>query len=327
MQQSGDLPLYDALPSPLPLSAGSSWGLWGPSDVLGCLNLLTPERVRAAMRCVRRGRVIPLDLELRSPAPPLFGRCALDHRVVRRAPGVYDDVVHAWNTQRSSQWDGFGHVGLDSVGHYNGLPRQAHGIDHWARRGIAGRGVVLDVARWRAAEGRPVIADRTDPIGVADLVDALDRQGVTLEVGDVLLVRTGWLAWYRSLDADARRRLAVRPLEACGLAAGEEMARFAWDHRVAAMATDAPAAEAWPPDAFSAGSRGEGASRHWARTGQLSLHARLLVLLGLPLGELWDLDALAEDCARDGVYECLVTSSPIVLPNAVASPPNALAIK
>jgi hypothetical protein len=50
-------------------------------------------------------------------------------------------------------------------------------------------------------------------------------------------------------------------------------------------------------------------------------------MLGLPLGELWDLEALAADCAADGRYECFFTSAPINLPQGVASPPNALAIK
>ena len=42
---------------------------------------------------------------------------------------------------------------------------------------------------------------------------------------------------------------------------------------------------------------------------------------------MWDLDALADDCARDGVYECLLVSSPLNLYQGVGSPANALAIK
>ncbi len=50
-------------------------------------------------------------------------------------------------------------------------------------------------------------------------------------------------------------------------------------------------------------------------------------MLGLPLGELWDLDALAEDCAADGVYEGFFTSAPLRVRSGVASPPNALVVK
>ena len=51
------------------------------------------------------------------------------------------------------------------------------------------------------------------------------------------------------------------------------------------------------------------------------------LVLGLPLGEMFALDALADDCALDGRYEFLITSAPLNLPHGVASPPNALAVK
>ena len=57
------------------------------------------------------------------------------------------------------------------------------------------------------------------------------------------------------------------------------------------------------------------------------LHNRLIPLLGMAIGEMWNLEGLAADCATDGVYECLVTSSPLYLPGGVGSPPNALALK
>jgi hypothetical protein len=64
-----------------------------------------------------------------------------------------------------------------------------------------------------------------------------------------------------------------------------------------------------------------------ARPSDTFAHFALLPLLGLPLGELFDLAALAEDCASDGVYEGLFTSAPLNLRGGVASPPNALVIK
>ena len=63
------------------------------------------------------------------------------------------------------------------------------------------------------------------------------------------------------------------------------------------------------------------------RLHEIFTHTLLLPMLGLPLGEMWNLEALAADCAADGRYECLFTSAPLNLPNGVASPPNALAIK
>jgi hypothetical protein len=56
-------------------------------------------------------------------------------------------------------------------------------------------------------------------------------------------------------------------------------------------------------------------------------HALLLPMLGIPLGEMFDLSALAADCAVDGRYACLFVSAPLNVPHGVATPPNALAIK
>ena len=53
----------------------------------------------------------------------------------------------------------------------------------------------------------------------------------------------------------------------------------------------------------------------------------LLPLLGIPLGELWDLDALADDCAADRTYDAFLTSAPLNMPAGVGTPPNAIAIR
>ena len=63
------------------------------------------------------------------------------------------------------------------------------------------------------------------------------------------------------------------------------------------------------------------------RLHEIFTHTLLLPMLGLPLGEMWNLEALAADCAADGRYECMFTSAPLNLPHGVASPPNALAMK
>jgi hypothetical protein len=101
-----------------------------------------------------------------------------------------------------------------------------------------------------------------------------------------------------------------------------------WDLHVAAVAADAPALEVGPASsvlaAFDAPADGDAES---ARAERTVLHVRLLVLLGTPIGELFDLDALAEDCATDGRYSCMMTSSPLGIQGGIGSPPNAIAIK
>lgn len=291
-----DLPTYDELP------AGSSWGLWGDDDKLGCLNLLTPARIVAAAALVKQGKTFALNLELDVPSPPLFGRAAPTHEVLFR-PDSRDDVL-SFNTQSSSQWDGFRHIRNREHGFYNGIADEDHGVHHWATTGIVGRAVLVDVARHR--DVRP---DETDDITVADIEATLVAQRAAVEPGDILLLRTGWLAWYRTLD-DVRRGELPANLTAPGIHADDATLRWLWDHRIAALAADNPGVESWPPR-----SRAE------------YLHQKLLPLLGLPLGELWDLDPLAADCAADGVYEGLLTSAPLRVVGGVASPPNAIFLK
>jgi hypothetical protein len=52
-----------------------------------------------------------------------------------------------------------------------------------------------------------------------------------------------------------------------------------------------------------------------------------LVLLGMPIGELFELEALAGSCAADGRYTGLLTSAPLRLPGGIASPPNAVVVR
>jgi len=64
-----------------------------------------------------------------------------------------------------------------------------------------------------------------------------------------------------------------------------------------------------------------------AQPGMGFLHSQALPLLGIPLGEMWDLDALAADCAAEGRYDSFFTAAPIHLAHGVASPPNAIAVR
>jgi len=193
-------------------------------------------------------------------------------------------------------------------------------VHHWAERGIVGRGVLVDVARHRTID-----ASASDAITVEDLDATLSAQGVSVQAGDVLLVRTGWLAWYRGLDAAARSALPGR-LRAPGLARGEDVVRYLWDLHVAAVAADNPALEVYPMDRPTDG-REHPELADPAVAAAASLHWHLLPLLGMPLGELFDLDDLAADCAAEGTWDFLFTSAPLHVRAGVATPANALAIR
>ncbi len=330
------LPAYRDLPRRAGLPA--SWGQWGEdgTDVFGCLNLLTPERVVAAARLVQRGAVFALNWGMRLPDPPLFDRQPFEHEVTGGASSTsHDDVLHGWNTQSSSQWDGFRHIRNHAAvadepgtGHYGAVPDEEHGIHHWAQRGIVGRAVLADVGRWRERVGRPLQYDRPDPIEPDEIGECLADQGTELQEGDVLLLRTGWVGWYEQQPPEVRARMAqTEHLVSPGLRSGEHLAEVLWNLHIAAIGCDNPAVEVWPPGVMSTPEHEAEVRADRRRLHEIFTHTLLLPMLGLPLGEMWTLEALGVDCAADGRYECFFTSAPLNLPSGVASPPNALAIK
>jgi kynurenine formamidase len=316
-----NLPGYADLPVKPGAPEGSAWGLFGDDDQLGCLNLLTPERVVAAAKLVRKGVLFPLNLRIDEPNPPLFGRGA--PRVEFVTGEVHrDDYIDNFWPQASSQWDSLRHILHPREGFYNGVKAEEVvpvggklGIENMARRGIAGRGVLLDVARHLADSGSP-LDYTTNALITKDMLSACaDAQGVGIQTGDILVIRTGWLNWYlNEATAAQKQEIAGDPmthLRFPGIGPEEEMASYLWDLHIAAVAADNPALEAWPPGPESGG----------------FLHFRLIPLLGMNIGELWYLEELAADCAQDGVYEFMLTSAPLNIPGGVGSPPNALAIK
>jgi kynurenine formamidase len=320
-QDRTNLPSYSELPVRPGAPQGSAWGLFGDDDQLGCLNLLTPERVIAGAKLVRKGAVFPLNLSIDQPNPPLFGRGA--PRVEFVTGEVHrDDYLDNFWPQASSQWDSLRHILHPREGFYNGVTAEEVipaggklGIENIARRGIAGRGMLLDVARHLEAAGRRLDYTTATVITKGVLSDCAQDQGLAIETGDILIIRTGWLNWYlNEATAEQKQELAGDPmtdLRFPGIGPDEEMASYLWDLHIAAVAADNPALEAWPPGPDSGG----------------FLHFRLIPLLGMNIGEFWYLEDLAADCAQDGVYEFMFTSAPLNVPGGVGSPPNALAIK
>ncbi len=313
-------PAYRDLPVVSGAPAGSAWGVFGEHDEVGTINWLTEEHVRRAASLVRRGAVFPLNWSLDLPKPAILGRESPRHRLIPLGGG-YDDAYDAFYPQASSQWDSLMHVEHPQAGYYNGYREEAlsvdggaHlGIQHWARRGIAGRWVLADVGRHLARRGDPLDCGTRRSVSVDEVEDVLAAQDVTVAGGDILLLRFGWIHWYTGLDEQTRSRLGDGQLFAApGLAAEERTAEWLWNHQVAVIAADCPALEAMPFDKSSA----EG-----------FLHARLIALLGMAIGELFDLERLAEDCARDRVYEGLFTAAPLNKTGGAGSTGNALALK
>jgi len=319
-----DLPSYEQLPVKEGAPKGSAWGLFGDEDQLGCLNLVTPQKVVAATKLVRKGTVFALNLRLDLPKPALLDRQSPRHHLLKIGGGIArDDYYDDFWPQASSQWDGLRHIRHPRDGFYNGVPDDEIsleegsklGIEHWAKHGIVSRGLLLDVERFLQGQGNPLDPQSSTIIRKKVLAACAEREGVRVEPGDILLIRTGWLRWYLEETTPQQREgiggtATAGRLAAPGIGPAEEMAEYLWNLHIAAVASDNPALEAWPPTA-------EGGF----------LHFRLIPHLGMPIGELWYLEDLATDCEKDGIYEFLLTSAPLHAPGGVASPANALAIK
>jgi kynurenine formamidase len=296
----------------------SNWGRWGAEDERGTLNFITPDVVKRAAGLVRRGQVFGLGLSLGADGPqigqggrvnPLHLMTAVDQRLPGEYPDGfrYADDVMVLPLQCATQWDSLAHVHYDGL-LYNGFPATTTSAAGAARNGIdkigpgiASRGVLLDLAR---AAGVARLQPGT-AIQPADLDAAARAQGVQVERGDVLLVRTGHLSVFKS---DGNRVGYMRMMPGLGMACA------AWLHarEVAAVASDTNSVEVIPFE-----------------DPKLPLPFHLLCLrdLGLTLGEMFDLDALADDCAADGVWEFFFSAPPLKITGGIGSPLNPLAIK
>lgn len=315
------IPKFSQLPARPGAPPDSNWGVFGDDDEVGCVNFLTEEGVVEAAKLVRKGKVFRLDAPVNYANPPLFDREPVHHtKKSFESLGLlgFDDVLDQYNTQEGSQWDGLGHVGnLKAQAFYNGVTNDQIkqsaklGIHNWADR-FVGRGVLIDAFRFRADKGRPVNPLNDERYSLDDLKQALAAQSTELKPGSILLVRTGWMQAYLGASPAQKREMApLNKLKACGIDDSREMVAWLWDSRVAAIGTDCPAVEPWPWDFRDNG----------------ALHYRTLSLLGLPLGEQFNLEKLAADCADDKRYEFMLVSVPLHLVGGIASPPNAVAIK
>ena len=313
-------PRYADLPTVGDTGEHHSWEVFGREDQLGTLNFLSPEATAAAAHGVREGRVVCLSLPLNVPYPATTStRPPYTHKVTRSRTGR-DDSLDGFFLQCSSQWDSLQHIRFREFGYYGGreeeaLDRGELGMDAMARRGIIGRGILLDVERYLRAAGRPCAADTRIPYTPALLEEVAAAQGTKVRPGDILILRTGWLTWYMELDAASRtaiggtQRAGEGSMQCPGLDPGAATAAWLWDHRISAVAADNPALEALS-----------------VRREEGFLHRRILSLLGMPIGEFFLLDELAEACAARLDWGFLFSSAPLNLPGGVGSPNNAYAV-
>lgn len=106
-----DWPKFEDLPLDKSGPPGNAWGLFGKNDQLGRLNLITPLTVKEAASEITTGIRVSLDWPMNKPSFPAFERARFDHQLINYAPRAINDDTLAFNTQCSTQWDGFRHYG------------------------------------------------------------------------------------------------------------------------------------------------------------------------------------------------------------------------
>ena len=296
-----------------------NWGRFGSDDERGALNYITDEKRRRAAALVRRGRSFSLAIPVSSSGPqsgaggrvnPLHFMTATGCDPVSRVDlglgARYTDDFLAMTVQCGTQWDALCHIYYDDT-LYNGFPAscvdsggaKADGIDR-VHSDFVSRGVLLDVAGLHGVE---CLAPGHAVTG-AELEGAEARQGVRVEEGDILLVRTGQMSKTRNFQD-----WSVFHGPEAGL--HWETAQWLHERRVAAVAADNSMVEA----------------SQVMEDVMVPFHMLALTNLGIHLGEFWYLEELAADCAADGVWEFLLVAQGLPITGGSGSPVNPLAIK
>jgi kynurenine formamidase len=304
--------------------APTNWGKWGPDDEVGALNYLDASEVLRGVSHIRSGSVFTLQRLIGDPKgePVWPGRepaqrtmimdeSTWDHEGAPAFPGglhYADDKMLAF-LQGSTQYDALGHVwyggriwnGYDARTTVGGLDKAS--VEPIAERGVVGRGVLLDMARFRGKDH----LDKKETFTHEDLEACAAAQGVTIEPHDVLLVRTNFLELFHE-QGERFYEDFCEP----GLVYSPELVRWFQDREIPNLVTDTIANEVTIDPATGVA---------------LPLHCALMRNLGVTLTEICDLEKLAASCAEDGQYTFLYAAAPLKVHQATGSPVNPLAIK
>jgi len=298
-----------------------NWGRWGEEDQRGTLNFIKPEALRRGVAEVVSGKLFNLGIRFDAQGPqtgrggrfnPKLYASEIGKQVRPGSRSRYsDDVVHM-PLQSATQWDALAHCHYDGL-LYNGCKAcdvlgadgaARNGVENLAEPGIMSRAVLLDVARYRQV-------DELEPgysITVDELNAVCEKQNVTVERGDIVLIRTGHIRHFTIRRDRERFTNGLQP----GVAAA--CAEWLHDKEVAAIAADNLAVEVFSEETFNSEM-------------PLPFHQLALRDMGCPLGEIFNLEGVAAECEVDGRYAFLLSAPALAVTGAFGSPVNPLALK
>jgi kynurenine formamidase len=291
--------------------AVNNWGRWGTDDDRGALNYMTPARTRAAAGLVRSGQTVSLSAPLDTRLGPDNPHPA-QHRMTLLADAASTDQPAFNGDFLGIECHGDAHSHIDALNHcvfrdklYNGIPASTvtsaggpRGAITVAETGIAGRGVLLDIPRLRGVNW----LEPSEVVTTQELEDAERAEGIQLEEGDILLVRTGHY----------RRRLELGPWDAAVAKAGLEpdAMRLLHSRRIAVAGFD-----------------GDGdVIPHGVQGITYPIHCLGINAMGLHFMDSLNLEDVAATCAAEGRYAFLCVIAPLRLVGGTGTAVNPIAV-
>lgn len=285
----------------------SNWGRWGADDEIGTLNLITPEKRLEAASMVRSGVTVSLARNLDSEES-IDNPCPVDWEMANATPGGASDRIafRCIHGPGVTHIDGYGHRFFDAK-MWNGVEME-HTVtmEEGAKvnavlnmkDGIVTRGVLYDIPRLKGVDFLPAGYRVT----VEDLEAWEEMSGVSAGPGDAMLFR--WGRWVK--------REIEGPFDTWDEAAGLDNTVIPWlrERDIAIIGWETPGYTPRPEGDLPT----------------LALHDFALTMLGIPLIDRADLDALAEMAALQNRWEFMLTIAPLPIPNGTGSPVNPLAV-
>jgi len=286
----------------------SNWGRWGADDQTGTVNLITPEKRKAAAALVRDGVSVSMSLDADLPQPGSTKRATWQHVMFanglgRREGFVVDSYTVFFHGSSTTHMDALSHY--IHQGHiYNGFP--GSGTTTWGatkndilpfKNGILTRGILVDLP---LLQGVPYLADDA-AIYPEDLEAWEKKAGIHIGSGDAVFIRTGrWARDAAHPSPDAKGHIA-------GLYGS--CAKLLRQRDIAILGSDG-IQDVRP-------SRIEGVDQ--------PIHQLLLVAMGTPLFDNCYLEDLSAAARQRGRWEFLFTAAPLRVPGGTGSPLNPIA--
>jgi kynurenine formamidase len=292
--------------------AVSTWGRWDGDGERGALNNLTPARTAAAARLVRSGITVTLSQPLRTVARIDMPEPADHHMTMLTDVDIGSGSVRFAKDYVGVDYHNDGHSHIDALSHvayddrlYGGVPAESvtaegagAGSIEVLKDGLVGRGVLLDVPRVRGVSW----IEPGEHVFREDLEAAETAQGVRVQTGDVLLVRTG----------HARRQAEHEPWDTAKSKAGlhPTAARFLAERGVAVLGSDG--------NNDTAPSTTEGVA--------FPIHVLAINAMGIHLLDYLQFEDLVPQCEATGRWEFLFAAAPLRIVRGTGSPLNPTAI-